>query len=55
MARGWMGSRGQFDAGDEDADDLKQTPNHRCGFCGEGCCCEHGYCEVCQTCYECED
>jgi hypothetical protein len=31
----------------------KQRPNYRCGFCGEGVACEHGYCNVCQICLEC--
>jgi hypothetical protein len=31
----------------------KQTPDRRCGFCGEGVVCEHGYCVVCQPCVDC--
>jgi hypothetical protein len=32
----------------------KQTPNRRCGFCGEGLACNHGFCNVCQGCIDCE-
>jgi hypothetical protein len=31
----------------------KQTPNRRCAYCGEGCVCQHGYCEFCMPCAEC--
>jgi hypothetical protein len=31
-----------------------QVPNRRCCFCGEGLTCEHGLCDVCQRCRECE-
>lgn len=32
---------------------VEQTPNRRCGFCGDGCVCHHGYCPVCQICLYC--
>ena len=32
---------------------MEQRPNYRCGFCGEGVACEHGYCNICQCCIEC--
>ena len=33
---------------------LLQTPNRRCQFCGEGLVCEHGRCDTCQSCFECD-
>lgn len=32
----------------------KQSPNRRCGYCGDGLVCEHGYCEVCMNCADCD-
>lgn len=40
-------------ANDRNSSACQQTPNKRCQFCGEGRVCQHGFCEVCQSCKEC--
>lgn len=39
----------------EPDDEVRNNPpNYRCAFCGEGVVCEHGKCNVCQHCRECD-